>query len=144
VSCHASIRPISTSQNHCDELLVSFSYNGIDSVNLPGRYLVLQNVYRVLRPGGNFVFSALNRDGSAHDDHWLDFGVFHGIGWSPGRLLHATGRLMFGGANRLRRYRFFSDEADVAIGTISAHCFGLVTLFTSFTTQLQQLADVGF
>jgi ubiquinone/menaquinone biosynthesis C-methylase UbiE len=124
--------------------LAAFSYNGIDSVNLAGRQEVLHNVYRVLRPGGYFVFSALNRQGSAHDDHWPDFGVFREVGWSPNRALQAAGRFMLGGANWLRLHHFARDDEEMAIGTISAHSFGLLTLFTSLKAQLQQLADSGF
>ncbi len=49
--------------------LVAFSYNGIDSVDLAGRLDILRQVHRVLVPGGYFVFSALNRQGSAHGEH---------------------------------------------------------------------------
>ena len=124
--------------------LVAFSYNGIDSVDLAGRLEILGNVHRVLRPGGYFVFSALNRQGSARDDHWPDLGVFHDVGWSPNRLFHAAGRLVLGGANWLRLHHFAKDDGEVAVGNISAHAFGLITLFTSLKAQLQQLAEAGF
>ncbi len=124
--------------------LVAFSYNGIDSVDLAGRLEILQNVHQVLRPNGYFVFSALNRQGSEHGDHWPDLSVFHAVGWSPSRLFHAAGRFVLGGANWLRLHHFAKDEGDVAIGNISAHAFGLVTLFTSLKAQLQQLADAHF
>jgi SAM-dependent methyltransferase len=124
--------------------LVAFSYNGIDAIDLAGRYEVLHNVYRVLRPAGHFVFSALNRQGSAHSDSWPDFSVFRGSGRSPNQLLHGIGRLVLGGANKLRLRRFLKNEDDVAIGNISAHCFGLVTMFTSLRAQIQQLAEAGF
>ena len=124
--------------------LAAFSHNGIDSVDIADRRKVLRNVYRVLRRGGYFVFSSLNRQGRAYDDHWPDFGVFCGIRWSPNRLLRAVVQFVIGGANWLRLRHFAGDEQDVAIGNLSAHSFGLITLFTSLKAQLQQLADTGF
>ena len=36
------------------------------------------------------------------------------------------------------------EEEDVTIGNISAHCFGLITVFLSLRAQLQDLANAGF
>jgi SAM-dependent methyltransferase len=124
--------------------LVAFTYNGIDSMDLADRRQVLHNVQRVLRPAGYFVFSALNRQGSAHNDGWPDFSVFRGMGASPFALMHALGRLVLGGVNRLRLRPLLREEEDVAIGNISAHCFGLITVFLSLKAQLRELAQVGF
>ena len=124
--------------------LAAFSYNGIDSVDLAGRLEVLQGVHRVLRPGGCFVFSALNRQGAACTDHWLDLGIFRNAGWSLNRQARAAGRFVLGGANWIRLRSFASHGEDVAVGNLSAHAFGLVTLFTSVQTQIQQLTDAGF
>lgn len=47
---------------------VLFSYAGIDAVDHEGRFRVLHEVARVLRPGGVFIFSVHNRDYiGAHD-----------------------------------------------------------------------------
>lgn len=124
--------------------LVTFSYNGIDSVDLAGRMAILRQTYRVLVPGGYFVFSALNLDGPAHDDHWLDLSAFNRAGLSPLRLLRAYARFALGGLNALR-LRFRTRTArDVAIGNVSAHNFGLITLFTSVGEQLRQAQECGF
>ena len=124
--------------------LVTFTYNGIDSVDLAGRMAILQEIHRVLIPGGYFVFSALNLDGPARDDHWLDFNVFNIAGLSPVRLLRASARTALGGLNRLR-LRFRTRTADdVAIANVSAHNFGLITLFTSVTEQVRQVQECGF
>jgi SAM-dependent methyltransferase len=124
--------------------LAAFSYNGIDSVDLPGRLEILRSVHRVLRPGGHFVFSALNRRGAACGDHWPDLGIFWAAGWSLNRQARAAGRFVLGGANWLRLHSFASDDDDVAVGNLSAHDFGLVALFTSLQAQIQQLTDAGF
>ena len=124
--------------------LVAFSYNGIDSVDLPGRLDVLRSVHRVLRPGGCFVFSALNLQGAACADHWPDLGIFRVAGWSLNRQARAAGRFVLGGANWLRLRPFASHGDEIAVGNLSAHDFGLVTLFTSVRAQIQQLTETGF
>ena len=124
--------------------LVAFSYNGIDSVDLAGRWDILRQVHRVLVPGGFFVFSALNRQGPAHGEHWPDFGVFRGVGCSPTRLPRALARFAQGGFNWLRFRLVVRTDQDVAISNLSAHNFGLITLFTSVSAQLRQLHDCGF
>lgn len=124
--------------------LVVFSYNGIDSVDLGGRLAILHEVHRVLRPDGHFVFSSLNRQGAAHAEHWPDLGVFHGAEHSPLRLLRGLARLGLGGINWLRFRHIAASGDDVAISTISAHNFGLITLFMSVAAQVGQLRDCGF
>ncbi len=39
---------------------IFFSYNGIDCVSLADRMLVLQEIYRILKPQGSFLFSSHN------------------------------------------------------------------------------------
>jgi SAM-dependent methyltransferase len=124
--------------------LVAFSYNGIDSVDLAGRLDVLKQVHRVLVPGGYFVFSALNRQGLAHGERWPDFGVFRDAGLSPIRLPRALARFVQGGVNWLRYRLVARADQDLAIGNVSAHNFGLITLFTSVGAQLRQLHECGF
>ena len=124
--------------------LVTFSYNGIDSVDLAGRQAILREVHRVLRPGGHFVFSALNHDAAAQARHWPDWSVFRGTGLDPRRLVRAAAKLVVGGVNRLRRAAMTRDDGEVAMGTISAHNFALVTVFTSPSAQVRQLRAAGF
>ncbi len=123
--------------------LVTFTYNGIDSVDLAGRMAILREVHRVLVPGGYFVFSALNREGPAHADRWPDLNVFGG-GFSPARLLRGLVRFLLGGLNWARLRHRTRVDRDVAIGNVSAHNFGLVTLFTSVDEQLRQARACGF
>ena len=98
----------------------------------------------MLVPGGYFVFSALNLDGPARDDHWLDLSAFTSTGLSPLRLLRASARFALGGLNGLRLRCRTRTAHDVAIGNVSAHNFGLITLFTSVGEQLRQARECGF
>ena len=124
--------------------LVTFSYNGIDSVDLAGREAILREVHRVLMPGGHFVFSAMNRNAVAQSTHWPDWTVFRGTGRDPRRVVRAMAKLAVGGINRLRRSTMTRDDGEVAMGAISAHNFGLVTVFTSPAMQVRQLREASF
>ena len=124
--------------------LVTFSYNGIDSVDLGGRLDILHEVHRVLRPDGYFVFSALNREGAAYGERWPDVRVFDGAGYSLGRWLRGFGRLLLGGVNWVRFNLVNRTANDLAVGNISAHNFGLLTLFISVREQIRQLQFHGF
>lgn len=121
--------------------LVVFSYNGIDSVDLPGRAQVLREVHRVLAPGGTFVFSSLNRDGPAYGERpWTRERHWRGpVGW-----LRQARRIALGVWNRGRNRRLFVNQGDVALAAIAGHDFRMVTVFTSLATQTRQLEEAGF
>jgi SAM-dependent methyltransferase len=124
--------------------LVAFSYNGIDSVDLAGRLDIIRQVYRVLRPGGWFVFSTLNRQGTAYGETWWDLRDLHAAGLSPHHLVRASGGLILGCLHWFRTRLIARSSADLAIGAISAHNFGLVALFTSLEGELRRLCACGF
>jgi SAM-dependent methyltransferase len=122
----------------------TFSYNGIDSVDLTGRRRVITEVRRVLRPGGRFVFSTLNRNSMARLPRWPDWQVFHGTGLQPAPLFRATAKLIVGGINHLRGLPLAHDDGEAAVANLSAHNFALMVVFTSLQTQVRQLNDAGF
>jgi SAM-dependent methyltransferase len=124
--------------------LVTFSYNGIDAVDLDGRRAIMREVHRVLGPGGYVVLSALNRNGSEWLPRWPDWEMFQGAGLRPLRLLRATAKLLLGGFNRLRWSGKRCDDADEAIGTLAAHNSSLLTMFTSPSGTQRQMQEAGF
>lgn len=124
--------------------LVTFTFNGIDSIDLQGRRGVLREVFRVLRPGGYFVFSSLNRPEAALARRWPDWTVFRGAGKSPARLLRGCARLLVGGFNRLRRQRLILESENAAVSPLPAHNFALLTVFVALQEQLRELRDAGF
>lgn len=124
--------------------LATFSYNGIDAVDLEGRRAIMHEVHRVLRSGGYFVFSTLNRNGREWLPHWPNWDVYHGAGAWPLPLLRATAKLLLSGANRLRWSRHRHDYGEAAIGSLAAHDFSLVTMFTTPSATQRQLQEADF
>lgn len=124
--------------------LATFSYNGIDTVDFEGRRAIMREVHRVLRPGGYFVFSALNRNGREWLPSWPNWEVFQGAGLQPQRLLRATAKLLLSGFNRLRWPGGKCDDRDAAIGRLAAHNFALVAMFTLPLRTQRQLQEAGF
>lgn len=121
-----------------------FSYNGIDSVGPADRLTILREVHRVLEPGGFFVFSTLNRNGTEWSATWPDWRVCDSAGWHPLLLWRSVAKLLVGGINRLRGLLAKRDWGELAIGSPSAHNFALLTVFASLAENLRQLQLTGF
>lgn len=123
--------------------LVVFTYNGIDSVAAEDRSRILREVFRVLAPGGTFVFSSLNRNGPAFDEAWWATAASpYFRGWFG---LLRRGRRYLLGVWRSFRYRSLRhDSGDTATELLSVHDFGIVAQFTNLSAQLRQLEDAGF
>lgn len=120
---------------------VAFTFNGIDSVDLGGRLRIFHEVFRVLRPGGSFVFSSLNRDGPSFGES-----VWAGdIGWRGllGAARHVR-RAILGGWRRIRLHPIARTGRDMAVAPLAVHDFGVVAMFTSLHGQLKQLETSGF
>lgn len=126
--------------------LVVFSFNGIDSVDQEGRVRVLEEVYRVLTPGGRFIFSTFHKD-------WNGFNAlpdYRRVEWTmdPLRLGFRLYRYVEGGilkAIRLRKHRSLEIRAeDHAILMHGAHDFGIMVHATTRQHLLNQLAQAGF
>ena len=123
--------------------LVVFTYNGIDSVAAEDRNRVLREIFRVLAPGGAFVFSSLNRNGPAFGEAWWATAAspyFRGWFGLPRRIR----RFLLGAWHSFRYRSLRHDSGDTATGLLSVHDFGIVAQFTSLSAQLCQLEDAGF
>lgn len=122
--------------------LVLFSYAGIDSINHEGRLRVIQEVSRVLQPGGIFWFSTLNMDGGTPRER----------PWIPERSSRRgavgvlrTGRDMVVSVinyARLRRKQVRGNGWQVA--PFSAYSYGMLAHYTTLEHQTMELGAAGF
>lgn len=128
--------------------LVSFSYNGIDSVDHAGRLAILREVQRVLRPGGRFVFSAHNLHGPGFGETLWPLMHFTAnplkLGWRVLHVAMSLHEIALSCLNIRRNRRLHHDGDGWAARTAAAHHFGVVALYTSLQCQLRQLGDAGF
>ncbi|MBM7050067.1 MULTISPECIES: class I SAM-dependent methyltransferase [Rhizobium] len=126
--------------------LVVFSYNGIDSVDAPGRLAVLSEAARVLASGGAFVFSTFHRGWHGFERR-VDY---RRLEWTPNpvrlglrTLRYVEGRVS--GTLRQRRLKPLEQrDGEHAILLHGAHDFGVMVYATTPAQVQSQLAEAGF
>lgn len=123
--------------------LAAFSFNGIDSVPFSDRPTILREVRRVLRPGGLFVFSSLNRDGPLCRTDGIDPNP-HPLRRSLRGLLHRAASRSLGWWNRRRYAHAQAVEPGRAVINIASHAYGVLAAFVSPAEQARELAEAGF
>ena len=125
--------------------LVVFSFMGIDAVDHEGRTRILSEVYRVLRPGGQFWFSTLNLAGPHHRERPWNYARpiigQSGFGLEALRWLWRYPRRHVAYA-RNQRHRLRGEGWEVA--PFSAHDFRLLVHYTTLEAQVRDLAAAGF
>ena len=116
-----------------------FSFNGIDSINHDARVKALGEIYRVLKPGGVYMFSTHNRDfRNFKKAPWRE-GPFFSLGYLKRflyTLVYSPRRLM------MRKYEVSTGE--YAIVNDSAHGFSLLLYYIGIRQQIKQLESIGF
>ncbi len=129
---------------------VCFSYNGIDNVDHLGRMTVLDEVFRVLRPGGIFVYCTFNRCGPAYGQPpWRvtnrsGAGRFRRVASFGARFPGRLGRYRRMYRNWWRNRRHAEDHGVWALCPVSGQEFGLLQHFTTPTNERLTLEAAGF
>ena len=126
--------------------LVFFSLHGICMVEHEGRMQILKEVFRVLAPGGYFLFSTFNEDFTEHKK-FFRFDDFH-FSKNPLRLGVRTLRYCYNSVlallNRLRfrKYEIHTDE--YAIVNDRCHNYATMLYYITDANQKKQLLSAGF
>lgn len=117
--------------------LVLFSYNGLDYINNEDRLAALQEINRVLKPNGQFIFSTHNLKGVVH----LDF-LNASKSFNPKEIgIKAIQYTLFSLLNPSNKKL---QQRDWAILRDGASRFQLKTFYINPLAQIQQLEALNF
>jgi SAM-dependent methyltransferase len=123
--------------------LILFTYNGIDYVSFHDRQRILDEVHRLLRPGGYFFFSCHSLDALPWRAQWPRVWLVHPY-WSAAHLARQTiwnfRRHWLNRRNDLAQLK----KRGWALLNDGAHNFALTTFYSTRIYQLGELADHGF
>lgn len=120
---------------------VMFSYNGLDYMVHADRMRALEEVNRILRRGGVFIFSTHNRDSTVTKPLALtNLNLTEGLGRLPANMArYALGILNSARMKKLERY-----EVEYALLNDEGERYRLLTYYISLDAQVAQLERVGF
>jgi SAM-dependent methyltransferase len=130
--------------------LVSFTFNGIDAVCDADRRRILDEVSRVVAPGGVFWFSTLNLDGPGYRTRpWhIDLPRAAGRVVSPLRFAaRFTKTIAWTPLHVINWMRFRSmreEGSGYGVAPLSACHWRIVAHFTTLAHALDELEDAGF
>lgn len=133
----------SLSRNHYK--LVMFSFNGIDSVNHHDRLQILKEVYRVLAPGGIFLFSSHNKNGPGARETF-SLGVSKTL--NPVKFAKSLWQTVNTATQTITNYlnnsKLFVRDPRYSIKNAAVHSHGLLIYYTDLESQVEQLQETGF
>ena len=126
--------------------LVMFSCNGIGMVGHEDRLAIMREVFRVLRPGGVFLFSNHNQNSPVHAPGFR----FPELKWSwnPARLGIRAWRFardtVLGLPNYLRLSKLDVRGPEYSIINDSCHNYSTMLYYITLRNQRRQLEQIGF
>jgi SAM-dependent methyltransferase len=127
--------------------LVVFSFAGIDAIGREGRHEVFREASRVLRPGGMFWFSTLNKDGSmARRRPWRPTWPHRtgGVIQQAIDLLRTAKKAPVSLRNYYRLRKLQQEGEGWRVAPFFAHEYGLLVHYTTLSCQLAELENLGF
>lgn len=126
--------------------LIMFSLNGISMIGHQHRIKILNEVYRILAPGGSFLFSTYNQDNGEYRK-LLALPEFD-FSWNPlksvVRGLRYGSDLIKSGVNRYRFKKHEHHTPEYSIINDKCHNYATMLYYISQPNQLKQLASAGF
>ncbi len=112
-----------------------FSFNGIDCMSHQKRIKTLQEIYRVIKPGGIFAFSSHNLD-----DRKIVTGFDRYDLKSPKSIYRNIRNII--SYFKVQKYQVFSDTYQILSDPLAG--FGHLTYYIKIKDQVQQLEALGF
>ncbi len=123
---------------------VLFSWNGIDSVSHEGRLQVLAEVFRLLRPGGRFVFSSANGRKLPAKPWSMEAIKNMDLKLTPRNVLYGAKEFLSACRNYVSRLPAQEFHDDYSIRIDPGHNFRLLRYLITPDKQARQLAATGF
>jgi ubiquinone/menaquinone biosynthesis C-methylase UbiE len=135
---HGDVRDMNMFEDRMFDFIL-FSYNGLDSVNHEDRLKGLQEINRVLRQDGLFVFSSHNKNHrNAISSPRMAFALV------PGVLFRNLIDFVRSTYNYLRNRKCQQFKGDYSIINDRAHNYALLTYYIDKKKQISQLKKTGF
>jgi SAM-dependent methyltransferase len=126
--------------------LIAFSQNGICMVDHEGRMAILKEVFRLLEPGGIFVYSSYNLNGPRARASFL-FPEFSPT-INPLKLVVRGSRFCLSTVrrvvNRTRSARLEQRCSEYSLIADGSHNYSVLLYYTSLENHLSQLKSTGF
>ncbi len=126
--------------------LVAFFCQGIDMVLHEDRFAILREVFRVLRPGGHYVFSTHNKDSDDHDRGLVlpDFQPTTNPIRLAVRVARFAAQVGVRVYNRRRFARLATRAPEYSLVNDVAHDYRMMAYYVTLEAQRRQLREVGF
>ena len=125
---------------------IMFSMNGISMVDHHGRLEILKEAYRLLRPGGVFLFSTYNKDNPIHKKLFR-FPEFM-FSFNPLKLgvrgIRYTYNLMIAMKNRFKFRKHEIHTSEYSMVNDVCHNYATMLYYISQSNQFAQLVSAGF
>jgi SAM-dependent methyltransferase len=142
---HGDARDLSEFRDNSFFLIV-FSQNGICMVDHEGRMAILKEAFRLLEPGGVFLFSSYNWKGCRYKASFRfpDFSLTKNLFRLALQGFRFSYHTVVGVVNRLRFARLEQRRNEYSIINDGCHNYSVLLYYTSLENHYSQLKSTGF